>query len=175
MYERAGATARPRVFFTTQSATAVLEKIRHEIKAGPPVAATMLGTFPLDNLAAIQWSRQTGTAPTFSTSFLPTVGLVVLYGLGWDRVERGKACFGALRLRERRRMPHARADRWRDTYEALIEQHDRIPVRVPSHGTRLMRHEMFGRRTGLPVSERHSSRRNGTRRGMRRPRTWSDG
>jgi dienelactone hydrolase len=66
--------------FTTQSATAILEKIRHEIRAGPRVAATMLGTFPLGTLAAIQWSRQTGTAPTFSTSFLPTAALNIFPG-----------------------------------------------------------------------------------------------
>src|SRR5882724_8417737 len=55
--------------FTTQSATAVLEKIRREIKSWEPLPATMHGTFPLASLTAIQWSRQTGTAPSFAVSF----------------------------------------------------------------------------------------------------------
>jgi dienelactone hydrolase len=70
--------------FTTQSATAVLEKIRHHIKHSQPAAATMLGTFPLSNLVAIQWRRQVGTNlsanTSFSTSFLPTVALNVFPG-----------------------------------------------------------------------------------------------
>src|SRR5438552_472379 len=65
--------------FTTLSATAVLEKIRREIKASHPGPATMLGTFPLSSLTAIQWARQTGTA-TFTTSFLPIPALNVFPG-----------------------------------------------------------------------------------------------
>src|SRR5207244_3708267 len=63
--------------FTTQSATAVLEKIRREIKSWEPLPATMRGTFPLASLTAIQWSRQTGTAPSFTVSFLPLPALSV--------------------------------------------------------------------------------------------------
>jgi hypothetical protein len=65
--------------FTTLSATAVLEKIRRQIKASHPDPATMLGTFPLSSLTAIQWARQTGTA-TFTTSFLPIPALNVFPG-----------------------------------------------------------------------------------------------
>ncbi|PYN46889.1 MAG: hypothetical protein DME00_17435 [Candidatus Rokuibacteriota bacterium] len=61
--------------FSTLSATAVLEKIRRHIKDSLPRPATMLGTFPLSNVAAIQWARQVGTAPAFATSFLPTPAL----------------------------------------------------------------------------------------------------
>ena len=66
--------------FTTQSATAVLEKIRREIKSWEPLPATMGGTFPLASLTAIQWSRQTGTAPSFTVSFLPLPALSVFPG-----------------------------------------------------------------------------------------------
>jgi hypothetical protein len=67
--------------FTTQSATAVLEKIRNHIKDSHPPAATMLGTFPLANLAAIQWNRQVGANPaSFSVSFLPTPALNIFPG-----------------------------------------------------------------------------------------------
>src|SRR5207249_5627522 len=66
--------------FTTLSATAVLEKIRREIKSWEPLPATMRGTFPLASLTAIQWSRQTGTAPSFTVSFLPLPALSVFPG-----------------------------------------------------------------------------------------------
>jgi dienelactone hydrolase len=66
--------------FSTLSATAVLEKIRHEIKQSRPKPATMLGTFPLGSITAIQWQRQIGTAPVFSTSFLPTPALNIFPG-----------------------------------------------------------------------------------------------
>jgi hypothetical protein len=65
--------------FTTQSATAVLEKIRQRIKSSHPAVATMLGMFPLNNVTAIQWRRQVGTA-TFNTSFLPIPALNVFPG-----------------------------------------------------------------------------------------------
>ena len=64
--------------FTTQSATAVLEKIRRHIKATTPAAAKMHGTFPLSSLTAIQWSRQNGSAPSFTSSFLPVPALTIL-------------------------------------------------------------------------------------------------
>ena len=70
--------------FTTQSATAVLEKIRLHIKSSHPAPATLLGTFPLGNVAAIQWRRQVGTNlssnTSFSTSFLPTPALNIFPG-----------------------------------------------------------------------------------------------
>ena len=66
--------------FTTLSATAVLEKIRHQIKHDVPAPATIHGTFSLGNLTAIQWSRQVGTAPTFGVSFLPIPALNVFPG-----------------------------------------------------------------------------------------------
>jgi hypothetical protein len=64
--------------FTTQSATAVLEKIRRHIKDTTPGPATIHGTFPLNNLVAIQWTRQNGSAPSFTTSFLPVPALTIL-------------------------------------------------------------------------------------------------
>jgi hypothetical protein len=66
--------------FSTVSATAVLEKIRGRIKNSLPGPATMLGTFPLGSITAIQWQRQIGTAPTFSTSFLPIPALSIFPG-----------------------------------------------------------------------------------------------
>ena len=65
--------------FTTQSATAVLEKIRDQIKAATPAPATMLGTFPLSGVTAIQWRRQVGTN-SFTRSFLPTPALSLFPG-----------------------------------------------------------------------------------------------
>src|SRR3989475_5819278 len=65
--------------FTTLSATAVLEKIRREIKASHPGPATMLGTFPLSSVTAIQGARQMGRA-FFTTSFLPIPALNVFPG-----------------------------------------------------------------------------------------------
>src|SRR5262249_15142214 len=63
----------------TQSATAVLEKIRQRIKSSHPAAATMLGTFPLSGVTAIQWRRQTGTQPSFTTSSLLTLAALNLF------------------------------------------------------------------------------------------------
>jgi len=63
--------------FTTQSATATLEKIRRHIKRSTPAPATVLGSFPLDSLASIQWNRQTGTAPAFTPSALPLSALSI--------------------------------------------------------------------------------------------------
>jgi dienelactone hydrolase len=57
--------------FTTLSATAMLEKIRDQIKAGTPAPADFLlgadGTrtvFPLDKLTGITWNAQDGVNPT---------------------------------------------------------------------------------------------------------------
>jgi hypothetical protein len=63
--------------FTTQSATATLEKIRRHLKRSTPAPATVLGSFPLDSLASIQWNRQTGTAPAFTPSALPLSALSI--------------------------------------------------------------------------------------------------
>ena len=64
--------------FTTQSVTAVLEKIRDQIQLGTPAAADFAlgpgGTravYPLNALTDIVFVRQTGTAPG-PTSFSPT-------------------------------------------------------------------------------------------------------
>lgn len=64
--------------FTTQSTTAVLEKIRDQIKEDIPAPANFLlgpgGThtvFPLPNISGILFNRQTGTAPTFAPTPMP--------------------------------------------------------------------------------------------------------
>ena len=64
--------------FTTQSVTAILEKIRHQIqRALPPVADFSLGpdggraVYPLNTLTNILVVRQTGTAPSFASSGTP--------------------------------------------------------------------------------------------------------
>src|SRR6202158_2676708 len=76
--------------FTTQSTTADLEKIRRQIKHSHPEPADfMIGTstsgkvravFPTAGIAGIQFHRQTGTAPSFTDSFLPTPALNVVPG-----------------------------------------------------------------------------------------------
>ncbi len=73
--------------FTTQSATALLEQVRRQIKASTPAPADfVLGTagertvFPLATVAGIQFTRQTGTAPTFTSGFAPTPALSVIPG-----------------------------------------------------------------------------------------------
>ena len=68
--------------FSTQSATADLEKIRDQIKAATPAAATMLGIFPRSDVLGVQFKRQVGTAPAFSTSTLPAVIDVVPGAVG---------------------------------------------------------------------------------------------
>ncbi len=68
--------------FTTLSVTAVLEKIRHQIKAATPAPATMLGVFPRPDVLGVQFKRQIGTAPVFSTSTLPAVIDVVPGAVG---------------------------------------------------------------------------------------------
>ena len=76
--------------FTTQTSTGDLAKIMRQIKASTPAPASfMIGTaggasvravFPLSGLQGIQFNRQTGTAPTFTPSFLPTPALNVVNG-----------------------------------------------------------------------------------------------
>lgn len=75
--------------FTTQSATAVLEKVRDQIKAVRPAPARILATIPRANLSVIQWTRQVRTSPTpsspmFVTSFIP----VQVYDIVRDSVDR---------------------------------------------------------------------------------------
>jgi hypothetical protein len=53
--------------FTTQSATAVLEKIRAQIQAQTPAPAVIHGSFARASITSVVWSRQVGTAPLFST------------------------------------------------------------------------------------------------------------
>jgi hypothetical protein len=80
--------------FTTQSISPDLVKINRQIKqslpapidfdigqiesAGGPVPVRAV--FPVASVSGIQFNRQTGTAPTFTTSFLPTPALGVIPG-----------------------------------------------------------------------------------------------
>jgi hypothetical protein len=74
--------------FTTQSITADLRKIAHSIKHTRPAPVDfMIGNsgatravFPLAGVAGIQFARQTGSAPAFTNSFLPTPALQVVPG-----------------------------------------------------------------------------------------------
>ena len=85
--------------FTTQSISADLHKIGREIKHSHPAPVTfMIGNggsaravFPVSGLTAIQWARQTGTAPTFASSFVPTPALQVVPGAV------GRVAFGKFR------------------------------------------------------------------------------
>ena len=67
--------------FTTQTITAISNKIRAQIQAAaPPVANFVLGTngertvFPLTSITAVQWNRQLGTA-SFGNTLLPVPAL----------------------------------------------------------------------------------------------------
>jgi dienelactone hydrolase len=61
--------------FTTQSTTAILEKIRRQIQSVVPAPARFdmwttgreRAVFPLDNVASVVFDRQVGVAPTFET------------------------------------------------------------------------------------------------------------
>ena len=74
--------------FTTQSISGDLEKIHEQIRRSRPAPANFMiangGTaravFPVAGIAGIQWARQTGTAPAFTTSFVPTPALQVVPG-----------------------------------------------------------------------------------------------
>src|SRR6266508_3210667 len=73
--------------FTTQSATAVLEKIRDQIHAVNPERADFaIGTngehtvFPFADVTSIAFRRQVGTAPTFTTSSVPLGDLRIVAG-----------------------------------------------------------------------------------------------
>ncbi len=68
--------------FSTQSATAVLEKIRRKIKESHPAPATLLASFPISSnlgLPSIQWRRQVGTNQADPAAFItPTVPVAAL-------------------------------------------------------------------------------------------------
>ncbi|WP_280152523.1 Ig-like domain-containing protein [Piscinibacter sp. XHJ-5] len=76
--------------FTTQSITADLQKIGGQIDAATPAAADFLigasaagpvrAVFPAAGITGIRFDRQTGTAPAFTPSFLPTLALGVVPG-----------------------------------------------------------------------------------------------
>jgi hypothetical protein len=76
--------------FSTQSTSADLVKIRHQIQGATPASVDfMIGTvagaaapvralFPVPSLSGIGFNRQTGTAPAFTASPVPTVALGVV-------------------------------------------------------------------------------------------------
>jgi dienelactone hydrolase len=73
--------------FTTQSTTAILEKIRAQLDAAAPAPADFrlgpggaLSVFPLNNVTGITFNRQTGTAPTFQSVLVPVLALVAVPG-----------------------------------------------------------------------------------------------
>ena len=76
--------------FTTQSTSADLAKINRAIKGSNPAPVDfMIGTaggstvravFPVASVLGIQFVRQTGTAPVFTTGFVPTPALGVATG-----------------------------------------------------------------------------------------------
>jgi hypothetical protein len=74
--------------FTTQSISADLLKIRTQIQASNPAPAnfmignggTVRAAFAVTDLQAIQWHQQTGTAPAFTDSYVPTPALRVFPG-----------------------------------------------------------------------------------------------
>lgn len=88
-YRGAGKIAAASVF-TTQTSTGDLAKIMRQIKASTPAPASfMLGSaggsavrsvFTVANVPGIQFNRQTGTAPAFTSGFLPTPALEVVPG-----------------------------------------------------------------------------------------------
>ena len=66
--------------FTTQSITAVSRRIRAQLQASTPTFTLGLAgertVFPFASITSIEWQRQTGTAPTFTSSLLPTPAAV---------------------------------------------------------------------------------------------------
>jgi hypothetical protein len=76
--------------FSTQSISADLVKINRQIKHSTPAPVDfMIGSaasnpvravFPVGSLLGIQFNRQTGTAPSFTSSFVPTPALGVVPG-----------------------------------------------------------------------------------------------
>ena len=73
--------------FTTQSATAVMEKIRDQVKSTPPAPADFLigsggerTVFPLTGVTGITFRRQVTTAPTFQNAALSFSQLQIIPG-----------------------------------------------------------------------------------------------
>jgi hypothetical protein len=76
--------------FTTQSISADLYKIMRRIKQSTPAPASFLvgatdagpvrALFPVSGVTGIQFNRQTGAAPAFTSSFLPLPALNVVPG-----------------------------------------------------------------------------------------------
>ena len=89
--------------FTTQSTSADLEKIHRQIKRSTPAPANfnigasaagpVRAVFPVAWRAAIQFNRQTGTAPVFTASYLPTPALAIA-----ARNSVGQVAYGTLQL-----------------------------------------------------------------------------
>jgi hypothetical protein len=76
--------------FTTQSATAVLEKIRDRIKAMTPApTATIIASFPRSDVAFIQWNQQVSTTGDLESTFLPVPALDIFPG-AVDRIVFGQ-------------------------------------------------------------------------------------
>ena len=74
--------------FSTQSSTADLAKIMHQIKQSNPAPASFMvgdagatrAVFSTSDVTAITFNRQTGTAPSFTASPLPLAALSVVPG-----------------------------------------------------------------------------------------------
>jgi Bacterial Ig-like domain len=73
--------------FTTQSATAILEKIRGQLGAATPAPASFLlgpgasrTVFALSTVTSLIFTRQTGTSPAFSATPMPLAALFVVPG-----------------------------------------------------------------------------------------------
>lgn len=87
--------------FTTQSISADLLKIREQIRRSTPGPVNFVignangspvrAVFPVADLTGIQWVQQTGTAPAFTTSTVPTTALNVVPGAV------GRIAFGKFR------------------------------------------------------------------------------
>ena len=85
--------------FTTQSISADLEKINREIGRSRPApvnfmignGGTARAVFAVPSLTAIQWNQQTGAAPSFTSTFVPTPALNVIPGAV------GRVAFGRFR------------------------------------------------------------------------------
>jgi Bacterial virulence factor lipase N-terminal len=83
--------------FTTQSVSADLEKIHRQIKRSNPASTdfmianggTARAVFSLADLTSVEFVRQTGAAPAFTHSFLPTPALNLIPG-AIGRVAFGK-------------------------------------------------------------------------------------
>lgn len=83
--------------FTTQSATAILEKIRNQIKTATPAPADFnlsvgggRAVFPLDQVTGIQWNQQTGENPPRFTSAQINLSLLRIIPGAVGRLAFGK-------------------------------------------------------------------------------------